>query len=68
VCTEWISPGTFTALVPSAASVGTYEAHVLRDEDVRQYGGNNVLKAVYNVENIIGPELTRQRFNIRDLR
>jgi enolase len=48
--------------------VGAYEAHELRDEDARQYGGNGVLKAVHNVENIIGPELVKQRFNTRDLR
>ncbi|QKX63340.1 uncharacterized protein TRUGW13939_10510 [Talaromyces rugulosus] len=60
--------GNFTALVPSGASVGAYEAHELRDEDARQYGGNSVLKAVHNVENIIGPELVKQRFNTRDLR
>lgn len=54
--------------MPSGASVGAYEAHELRDEDARQYGGNSVLKAVHNVEHIIGPELVKQKFKTRDLR
>ncbi|EEP78031.1 enolase 2 [Uncinocarpus reesii 1704] len=55
---------TFTALVPSGASVGDYEAHELRDEDKQQYGGNSVHKAVNNVEKVIGPALIKQQFNV----
>lgn len=59
--------GAFTALVPSGASVGAYEAHESRDGDKQVYNGNSVLKAVHNVEQIIGPELIRQKFNVSDL-
>lgn len=45
------------ASVPSGASKGQYEALELRDEDPRRYGGKGVLKAIYNVENIIQPKL-----------
>ena len=37
------------AAVPSGASTGTYEAHELRDDDPRRYGGKGVRKAVANV-------------------
>src|SRR2546428_9299365 len=37
------------AAVPSGASTGTYEAHELRDDDFRRYGGKGVQKAVANV-------------------
>ncbi|MBI2773527.1 MAG: phosphopyruvate hydratase [Chloroflexi bacterium] len=45
-----------TALVPSGASTGTYEAVELRDGGKR-YGGRGVLKAVSNVDDVIAPEL-----------
>ncbi|MEG3439273.1 phosphopyruvate hydratase [Pannus brasiliensis CCIBt3594] len=45
------------AQVPSGASTGTFEAHELRDDDPRRYGGKGVLKAVRNVEEKIAPEL-----------
>ncbi len=45
------------AQVPSGASTGTYEAVELRDGDVKRYNGKGVLKAVNNVNEIIGPEL-----------
>jgi enolase len=45
------------AQVPSGASTGTFEAHELRDDDPRRYGGKGVLKAVRNVEEKIVPEL-----------
>src|SRR6476646_1265194 len=45
------------AQVPSGASTGTFEAHELRDEDAKRYGGKGVLKAVQNVEDKIAPEL-----------
>jgi len=46
-----------SASVPSGASTGTYEAVELRDSNSRRYGGKGVLKAVENINNIIGPEL-----------
>ncbi|MBW6516114.1 MAG: phosphopyruvate hydratase [Candidatus Cloacimonetes bacterium] len=45
------------AAVPSGASTGDYEAVELRDGDNHYYGGKGVLKAVKNVNEIIGPEL-----------
>ena len=46
-----------SAAVPSGASTGTYEALELRDGDPRRYQGAGVLRAVDNVERIIGPSL-----------
>ena len=48
--------GIFFASVPSGASVGKYEALELRDGEKR-YQGRGVLKAVKNVNEIIGPRL-----------
>ena len=45
------------ALVPSGASTGAYEAVELRDGDKDRYLGKGVLKAVENVNDVIGPEL-----------
>ena len=45
------------ASVPSGASVGKYEAVELRDGDLGHYNGLGVLKAVANVNEIIGPKL-----------
>lgn len=42
---------------PTGSSVGMHEAHVLRDGDPAHYKGLGVLKAVANVEKIIGPAL-----------
>jgi enolase len=57
--------GKFLASVPSGASKGKYEAVELRDGGKR-YFGKGVLKAVRNVNEIIGPKLigmdpTRQK-------
>ena len=46
------------AAVPSGASTGSYEALELRDKDPARFNGNGVLKAVANVNDIIGPWLT----------
>src|SRR5699024_4876828 len=46
-----------SALVPSGASTGEYEAVELRDDDKNRYGGKGVLKAVENVNDVIAPEL-----------
>ena len=48
---------TGLAQVPSGASTGTFEAHELRDDDPKRYGGKGVLKAVENIEEQISPEL-----------
>lgn len=45
------------ALVPSGASTGSYEALELRDRDPHRFGGNGVLQAVANVDQVIGPRL-----------
>ena len=48
---------TGTALVPSGASTGAFEAVELRDGDKDRYLGKGVLKAVNNVNEIIKNEL-----------
>lgn len=45
------------ASVPSGASTGEHEALELRDKDAKRYGGKGVLKAVYNVNDVIAPVL-----------
>merc|ERR1712139_169915 len=47
----------FRAAVPSGASTGVYEALELRDGDKKRLLGKGVLKAVENVNNVIGPKL-----------
>lgn len=47
--------GHFEAQVPSGASKGSYEALELRDGDTAVFGGKGVLKAVRNVNEILGP-------------
>jgi enolase len=46
-----------SASVPSGASVGTHEAHELRDGDPSRYGGLGVCNAVRNVADSIAPAL-----------
>ncbi len=48
------------AIVPSGASTGIHEALELRDENKAVYDGKSVLKAVANVEKVIGPKLLGQ--------
>ncbi len=45
------------AAVPSGASTGKHEALELRDNDPGKFMGKGVLKAIYNVNNIINKEL-----------
>ena len=45
------------AAVPSGASTGEHEAVELRDGDKKRYLGKGVLKAVRNVNDIIGPKI-----------
>jgi len=49
-----------TAAVPSGASTGKHEAVELRDQDPKRYAGMGVLKAVRNVNEIIGPRILGQ--------
>merc|ERR1740122_153385 len=54
LCTEC---ALFRAAVPSGASTGIYEALELRDGDKARCLGKGVLKAVANVNDVIGPKL-----------
>ncbi len=45
------------AIVPSGASTGQHEAMELRDGDPARYLGKGVLRAVDNVNNVLGPHL-----------
>jgi enolase len=45
------------AAVPSGASTGEHEAIELRDNDKKRYGGKGVMKAVQNVNEVIGPNV-----------
>ena len=56
---EVVTEGGFsgTAMVPSGASTGSFEAVELRDGDKSRYLGKGVLKAVENVNKIIAKEL-----------
>lgn len=45
------------ASVPSGASTGTHESLELRDQDENRYLGKGVLKAVQNVNTVLGPQL-----------
>ena len=58
---EVVTEGGFSgvAMVPSGASTGSFEAVELRDEDKERYLGKGVLKAVKNVNEIIGKEIER---------
>ena len=44
-----------TAQVPSGASTGKHEAVELRDGDPNRYRGKGVLRAVANVNEVLGP-------------
>lgn len=46
-----------SASVPSGASLGTYEAKELRDNDPKRYAGMGVLTAVNNVNTLLAPKL-----------
>lgn len=56
---EVVTEGGFvgTALVPSGASTGAFEAVELRDGDKSRYMGKGVLNAVKNVNEVIAPKL-----------
>ncbi len=58
------SKGTFRAAVPSGASTGVHEALELRDKDPKRFLGKGVLKAVENVNSIIGPALIAKNIDV----
>ncbi len=55
VCLSDGSSGS--AIVPSGASTGQYEACELRDREASRYGGKGVRDAVYHVKKMIAPAL-----------
>ncbi|KAK4211849.1 enolase [Rhypophila decipiens] len=59
------SQGIFRARVPSGASTGKHEAIELRDHDKPAFGGKGVLKAVSNVQDVIGPALIEKMFDVK---
>lgn len=58
--------GLHRAIVPSGASTGVHEAHELRDGDKTHWGGKGVLKAVKNVNEVIGPALIKEKIDVKD--
>ncbi|KAI1300695.1 phosphopyruvate hydratase [Mortierella claussenii] len=58
--------GVFRAAVPSGASTGVHEALELRDGDKNAYVGKGVLKAVENVNKVLGPELIKANIDVKD--
>jgi len=56
--------GRYRAAVPSGASTGVHEAVELRDGIKADYVGKGVLKAVANVNDIIGPELIKSGITV----
>lgn len=58
------SKGMYRAAVPSGASTGIYEALELRDKDPKRFMGKGVLKAVDNVNSVIGPHLISKNIDV----
>jgi enolase len=57
-CSLWLDDGrSVMTTVPSGTSTGKYEAKELRDNDPNRMVGRGVLKAVENINSIIGPQL-----------
>lgn len=55
-CYCQLEDGRFaTASVPAGTSTGSHEAIELRDKDMSRYHGEGVLKAVENINTILGP-------------
>ena len=52
-----------SAIVPSGASTGTFEAHELRDGDNSYFLGRSVLKAVNNINSVIAKKIKGQDVN-----
>ncbi|KAL6946821.1 hypothetical protein ACO0QE_001672 [Hanseniaspora vineae] len=58
--------GMFRSIVPSGASTGIHEALELRDGDKSKWLGKGVLKAVANVNDVIGPALIKANLDLAD--
>jgi len=58
--------GLHRAIVPSGASTGEHEAVELRDQDKSKWLGKGVLKAVDNVNSVIGPALIKKNIDVKD--
>ncbi|SCU81446.1 LAMI_0B06282g1_1 [Lachancea mirantina] len=58
--------GLFRAIVPSGASTGVSEAVEVRDGDKSHWGGKGVLKAVANVNDVLGPVLVKSGLKVTD--
>jgi len=57
-CSLWLDDGrSVMTTVPSGTSTGKYEAKELRDNDPNRMVGKGVLKAVENINTILGPQL-----------
>jgi len=52
--------------ISQGASTGQHEACELRDGDKSRWGGKGVLKAVANVNEIIGPAVIKENFHVTD--
>ncbi|MDR0461884.1 MAG: phosphopyruvate hydratase [Christensenellaceae bacterium] len=65
MCEVQTEAGQGRAIVPSGASTGEYEALELRDGDKGRYLGKGTVKAVSNVNNVIGPKL-KNKFDVSD--
>jgi enolase len=62
----YTNKGLFRAGVPSGASTGIHEALELRDNIKSEFLGKGVNHAVKNVNEIIGPALLQQAFNVTE--
>ncbi|EFW14579.1 enolase [Coccidioides posadasii str. Silveira] len=58
--------GLHRAIVPSGASTGQHEACELRDGDKTHWLGKGVLKAVKNVNEVIGPAVIKENIDVKD--
>ncbi|KAI9681664.1 MAG: hypothetical protein M1829_000863 [Trizodia sp. TS-e1964] len=58
--------GLHRAIVPSGASTGQHEACELRDGDISHWAGKGVLKAVENVNKVIGPAIIKEKLDVKD--
>lgn len=54
------------ASVPSGMSTGSHEALELRDGDATRYWGKGVLKAVDNINTILGPGVAQSQIDVED--
>lgn len=54
------------ASIPSGMSTGTHEALELRDNDMSRFLGKGVLKAVSNVNTVLGPAVASSGLDITD--